>query len=196
MGGSIAALVIAALGVIGTLASGLLTQRAAACARMVELEHDQRHRRGEEDRNRRQAMLERRHACYVTLNMADRQFHSTLLLYVDSLRTGIDIERAKADVEAARDAMREQWGEAQLVLSDALLPVAAEANGVLWKIYEMVRRIERGHEESGETVEAAHDRLREATRSSLFALREAMRRDLGVSALSEGADRPARRSQQ
>ncbi|WP_157902956.1 hypothetical protein [Streptomyces jeddahensis] len=49
MGGSIAALPIAALGVVGTLASGLLTQRAAARARMVELEHDQRHRRDEED---------------------------------------------------------------------------------------------------------------------------------------------------
>lgn len=60
----------------------------------------------------------------------------------------------------------------------------------------MVRQIERGHEESGETLEAAYDRLREATMSSLFDLREAIRREPGVSALPEGADRPARRSQQ
>ncbi|MGW0712890.1 hypothetical protein ACWD4G_44385, partial [Streptomyces sp. NPDC002643] len=70
-----------------------------------------------------------------------------------------------------------------------------QANGVLWEIYEMVRRIERGQEEPGETLEAAHDRLREATRSSLFNLREAMRTDLGVSALSQDVQRPARRSQ-
>jgi hypothetical protein len=181
VGSSLAALLIAALGVAGTLASGLLTQRAGARARMAELEHDQRNRRAEEARRSRQAALEKRHACYVALNMANRQFHSTLLLHIDAARTGVDMEQTKAAMEAARDAMREQWGEAQLVMPDALLPLAAKANHILWKIYEMVRRIERGHAEPGESLESATAQLQKETKEYLFDLREAMRRDLGVS---------------
>lgn len=83
-------------------------------------------------------------------------------------------------MEAARDVMREQWAEAQLVLPDQLLPLAAKVNSILWKIYEMVRRIERGHEEPGESLETATARLQGA-KECLFELREAMRRDLGAS---------------
>ncbi|MGW4935136.1 hypothetical protein ACWEQH_19260 [Streptomyces sp. NPDC004166] len=179
MGGSTAALVIAALGVAGTLASGLLTQRAAARARMAELEQDHRHRRAEEERSRRQTLLEKRHACYVSLNMTDRQFHSTLLLHIDAIRIGLDTDRTRTAMEAARDAMREQWAEAQLVLPDALLPLAAKANGILWKIYEMIRRVEGGHGEHSESLETATAKLQEA-KECLFELREAMRRDLKV----------------
>ena len=179
MGGSLAALLIAALGVIGTLTSGLLTQHVSARARMAELEHDHRTRRAEEGRSRRQAVLEKRHACYVALNMADWQFHSTLLLHIDALRTGVDTGRTNDAMEAARDAMREQWGEAQLVVPDGLLPLATKANHILWKIYEMVRRIERGHEEPGESLESATTMLQGA-KAHVFDLRKAMRKDLGI----------------
>jgi hypothetical protein len=179
VGSPLAASLIAALGVIGTLLSGLLTQHVSARARMAEMEHDHRTRRAEEGRNRRQAVLDKRHACYVALNMADWQFHSTLLLHVDALRTGIDTARTNDAMEAARDAMREQWGEAQLVLPDDLLPLAAKANHVLWKVYETVRRIERGDEE----VESATSMLRKA-REHVFDLRKAMRKDLGVGDLA------------
>ncbi|MFE5108341.1 hypothetical protein [Streptomyces sp. NPDC056663] len=76
--------------------------------------------------------------------------------------------------------MREKWAGAQLILPDTLLHNAAETNGVLWKIYETVYRIEHGAPEDGESLESAHARLMEAKRL-LFDLREAMRRDLGVS---------------
>lgn len=180
MGGVAASLVIAALGVAGTPASGLLTQRAAARARMAELAHDLRARQAEEERAREQALLDRRRACYMALNMADRQFHSTLLIHADAVRNGVDLERARGSAEAARDAMREEWAEAQLVLPDALLPLAAEVNGVLWKVYELLHRVERGTPAPGESADAATDLLLAAKRD-LFALREAMRADLGVS---------------
>ncbi|GAA1178272.1 hypothetical protein [Pseudonocardia alaniniphila] len=179
MGGSLAALLIAALGVIGTLSSALLTQHVNARARMAELEHDHRTRRAEEDRGRRQALLDKRHACYVALNMADWQFHSTLLLHIDALRTGVDTERTNDSMEAARDAMREQWGEAQLVLPDALLPLAEKVNHILWKVYEMVRRIERGHAEVDESLERATTMLQKA-KGQVFDLRKSMREDLGI----------------
>ncbi|GAA3086724.1 hypothetical protein GCM10010464_58200 [Pseudonocardia yunnanensis] len=179
MGSPLAASIIAALGVIGTLLSGLLTQHVSARARMAELEHDHRTRRAEEGRNRQQAVFEKRHACYVALNMADWQFHSTLMLHVDALRTCVDTGRTNDAMETARDAMREQWGEAQLVLPDDLLPLATKANHILWKIYEMVRRIERGHGEPGESLESATSMLRKA-KEHVFDLRKAMRTDLGI----------------
>lgn len=73
--------------------------------------------------------------------------------------------------------MREQWGEAQLILPDALLPFAARANGTLWKAYEMLRRIEFGNEGSDDTLEMATIRLREA-KEKITELREEMRKDL------------------
>ncbi|WP_436776987.1 hypothetical protein [Yinghuangia sp. YIM S09857] len=176
----VATLAVAALGVAGTLASGLLTQRAATRARIAELEHDRRLRLAEEERARERALQDQRHACYVALNMADRQFHSTLLLHADALRTGVDAEQTKAAMEAARDVMREQWAEAQLVLPDTLLTQAAEVNGVLWKIYETIHRVERGHGEPGESPETATARLMEAKRC-LADLRTALREELGVS---------------
>ncbi|MEW2585502.1 hypothetical protein [Streptomyces virginiae] len=169
----IGAMVIAAVGVAGTLGGALLTQRGAERAKRREIELLRDH---EEMRDH----LTLRRVCYADLNRDARQFTTALNrhLHVMRERTVEDADREALD--EAKNAQRDRYSEAQMIAPDAVLRPASAVNHALSRVYGQVKRLERGTPEDGETmatVSAAQHDIWDLLRE----MRAAMRADLGVS---------------
>ncbi|MEU9148862.1 hypothetical protein [Streptomyces sp. NPDC048349] len=169
----LSAVIIAVAGVAGTLGGSLLTQRGSERTKLREIEIVRSHEEIHENRVLRRA-------CYVDLNRDARQFTTALNRHMHVLRER-DVEEAdRAALEAAKDAHRDRYSEAQMIAPDEVLVRASAVNQALNKVYGQVKRLERGEPEPGETMQTA-ERQGRAVWQELRAMRAAMRHDLGVS---------------
>ncbi|MFD9725500.1 hypothetical protein [Streptomyces sp. NPDC059072] len=168
----IGSVVIAVVGVAGTLGGAILTQRGSERVKRREIEL----LRGHEEV--REHLLLRR-TCYVELNRDARQFTTALNkhLHVMRERTVEDADRVALD--EARDAQRDRYSEAQMIAPAEVLALAREVNSALSQLYGQVKRLERGEPEAGETMESAA-RAQSRVWVHLGTMRHAMREDLGV----------------
>ncbi|TNM32162.1 hypothetical protein [Streptomyces sedi] len=174
---------VAIVGVLGTLLSALLTQRAAARATRVELAHAERERAREREERERADARELRRASYVALNQLARAHHRALGTWYEArspgARTGVEAEeRAPREAaEKARDELNAAYAEAQLAVSDEVLTAVSRLVLPLFRIQEALeKRSSPGEgEDIAELMGLASRRLYEA--------RQVMRRDLGISQL-------------
>ena len=177
MSANVLALIVAIVGVTGTLASALLTQLFSLRLKRVELDERQQQHLDEQAEERRQAeYMNRRHSC-IAVNMAARRLRQALK---NCLFDGVD---GRADeLEQARQDFTNRYGEAQMILSDAALKAASTANGCLAEAYGKVKASQR----PGDRRLGAADReklenfLDQEVGSALRQLRHAMRVELGV----------------
>ncbi|MER6217744.1 MULTISPECIES: hypothetical protein [unclassified Streptomyces] len=169
----IGAMLVAVVGVAGTLGGALLTQRGAARAKQREIELVRAHEEVREN-------LALRRGCYTALNRDSRQFTTALNRHLHVLRErGVEDADLEA-LEAAKSAHRDTYAEAQMIAPDAVLDPATAVNHALTRVYGQVRRLERGAPEEGETM-AAVSAAQQDLWDLLRVMRAAMRRDLGVS---------------
>jgi hypothetical protein len=191
MSAEVLALVIAIVGVLGTLASALLTQTLSLRAKRLEIDEQRRQRleQRNEERQRRD-FKDRRDSC-TALNMEGRRFRQALKNYLFEGE-----EKRGAELDAARQAFTNRYGEAQMILSDTVLKFAGVASGRLAEAYGKVKATQQ----SGSVQIWPSDRerlesfLNREVASSLRQLRYAMRRDLGVAdtdTVVETLERPA-----
>ncbi|WP_461711884.1 hypothetical protein [Streptomyces sp. DSM 41013] len=179
MSPSTSALVIALVGIVGTLASALLTQRSANNNKMRELERADQQRREERAYQTEQATIESRRACYVGLNIAARLYQTALTNYLVAIRSGAVTDDIRADVDEMRRDHRARHAEAQMLVPDTVLVAAGTVNGHLSNLYGILRRIDIDEPEQGETIEAAAE-VRRDTWEVISEMRIVMRRDLGI----------------
>jgi len=187
MSTEVLALVIAIVGVLGTLTSALLTQVLSLRAKRVELDEQRRVRVEQRDEERqRMEFRDRRDSC-IALNMAGRRFRQALKNY---LFEGVD--KRGAELDEARQAFTSRYGEAQMILSDTVLKVARVANGRLAEAYGKVK----GSQQPESPPMGLPDRdklerfLDREVSVALRQLRHAMRRDLGVADPDEAVGAP------
>jgi hypothetical protein len=177
MSAEVFALIVAVVGVAGTLASALLTQTLSLRAKRTELDEQRRQRFEERDETRRRTEFKDRRDSCVALNMAARRFRQALKNCVFE-----GIEEKGSELEEARQEFTSRYGEAQMILSDAILNLASAANGQLAQAYGKVK----AGRQPGATQLAASEQqelvkfLDHEVQSALRELRGAMRRDLGV----------------
>ncbi|MFE6833581.1 hypothetical protein ACFVFI_01870 [Streptomyces sp. NPDC057705] len=169
----VGAMVIAVTGVVGTLGGALLTQRGSARAKRREMELLHRH-----DAVRESEALRR--SCYVELNRDARQFTTALNRHLHVMREGAVEDVDRDALEAAKDAHRDRYSEAQMIAPDEVLARARLVNRALYQLYGQVKRLERGAPAPGETVGTAA-RAKDEVWELIAAMRVAMRQDLGVS---------------
>lgn len=179
MSSSTSALVIAVLGITGTLASALLTQYSANKTKMRELERADQQRREERAYQVEQAAIESRRACYVALNIAARLYQTALTNYFVAIRAGVVTDEIRNDVDVMRRDHRARHAEAQMMLPDAVLKTAGAVNGNLGQFYGILKEIELGAAASNEILETAEAR-RARSWDLLGEMRASMRRDLGI----------------
>lgn len=179
MSSTTSALVIAFLGITGTLASGLLTQRSANSSKMRELERADQQRREERAYQAEQAAVETRRTCYATLNTAARLYQTELTNYLHALNVGELTGELRERLEEARLEHRARHSEAQMIFPDPVLASAGAVNGHLGKLYGILKRLDLGNLEPGETLEIA-EVMREKSWDLLAAMRAVMRSDLGI----------------
>ncbi len=166
------ALLVAVVGVVGTLVSALLTQRAAEHSRIREQERVERARaRAEEAGERR--------ACCVALNAASRQYLAALTDQLHALARGEDARAVRQRLTEARDLHRDVYAEAQLLLPDAVLAAAGEVTHALGTLYGRLRRLDDGVPRPGDSLDAARGEV-DALWDQLRELRRGMRADLAA----------------
>jgi hypothetical protein len=179
MGSSTSALIIALMGITGTLVSALLTQHSANNSKLRELERADQQRQEERTYQAEQTTIEGRRACYAELNIAARLYQTALTNYLVALRLGAPSDEIRANVEETRLAHRVRHAEAQMVLPDSVLETAGAVNGNLGKFYGILKSIDLGNADSNETLETAEAR-RVRSWDLLAEMRAGMRRDLGI----------------
>ncbi|MEV7440452.1 hypothetical protein AB0O22_04745 [Streptomyces sp. NPDC091204] len=168
----IGAMVIAVAGVAGTLGGALLTQRGAERAKRREIELVRAHDELRENRALRRT-------CYASLNRDARQFTTALNQHLHTLRERTVDTADRAALDAAKDAFRDRYSEAQMVAPDPVLAPATLVHHALTAVYGQVKRLERGAPAPGESMETAAEAQQEIW-DPLRVMREAMRADLGV----------------
>jgi hypothetical protein len=170
-------LIVAIVGVLGTLASALLTQVLSLHAKRVELDgrREQRLEERTEERHRAE-YLDRRDSC-IAVNMSARHFRQALKNYLFD-----ETDEKTEELEHARQEFTSRYGEAQMILSDTVLKSASTANGCLAEAYGKAkasrmpgyRRLDAADRKQLETF------LDQEVGSALRGLRHAMRVDLGI----------------
>ncbi|MFE6762023.1 hypothetical protein [Streptomyces sp. NPDC057689] len=178
---SLTALVVAVVGVAGTLASGVMAHRGALKAKTVELDRAERQRRDEQLAAERREALAARRASYAVFNQRLRQFHSVLSKDYFALAAGEPGPGRGREREEPRRVLRDVYAEAQMVISDDVLAAAGGVVHQLHRIHALLGPHERG-EEADESLDDIRERLERAS-EGLYEVRQTMRRDLGVSAL-------------
>jgi hypothetical protein len=179
MDSSTTGLLVALVGVGGTLGSAWLTQRRGDAARREEREHVERLRLADlADRRNRDAVAARR-ATYTALNAAARHYVACLTDHTHTLRGGSDAEPSLHAVDTARTEYRQRYAEAQMIVPDTVLTQVQTVNSCLGTAYGMLARITRGNQDEGEDLAAARRRIKE-TWGALAQMRAAMRTDLKV----------------
>jgi type II secretory pathway pseudopilin PulG len=177
------ALLIAVIGVSGTLAATWLTQWSNDRTRGRELAHAEQQRRAAHDEQAHLAMLTARRTAYVALNAAARQYLTALRNRAHAWESTTGSNRGADLLEEQRASYRNCYAEAQMIVPDAVLTAARAANAELNQIYGTLRRLEQGSARDGDSLASVRSRV-ETARALLHGLRDAMRADLKVTETS------------
>ncbi|MFE9632006.1 hypothetical protein [Streptomyces sp. NPDC006463] len=179
--GVVTAPLVAVVGVVGTLLSALLTQRAADRSR-------QRERQRAEEVWERRSEAQELWSCYVALNTSGRHYLAALTDQLHALGDAAQAPHVRQRLTGARDHHREVYAEAQMRLPELVLDHASAVSHGLGAVYGMVRRLDDGVPRPGDSPAAAHEGI-EALWARLREMRREMRADLGVSRADSGRRR-------
>lgn len=178
---SISALVIAVVGVVGTLLSGLLAHRSALRAKSIDIAHTERQQRKQELAQERRESHDARRATYTALNQALRQFHAILFREHRARAEGVDASSLASlaeQREEARGTLRDVYAEAQMVVPDDVLTISGRVVHQLFRVHTLLSR----ENPSDEALRDVAERL-SRTSELLYEVRQTMRKDLGITAL-------------
>jgi hypothetical protein len=172
----LSALLVAVVGVGGTLGATLMAQRARRDEVSVQNEDAERERqRAQEER-----ALQGKREVYAALNGAARAYLMAGQDAVLALYRGEPLD--PAPLERAREAYRDQYALAQMVLPDLPLRVAAETNRCLGIGQLLVKELESGSDRD-KTFQLTLEWNNGPLGTSLHLLRQVLRDDLGVAPL-------------
>ncbi|MFH8749746.1 hypothetical protein [Streptomyces rimosus] len=126
---------IAILGIGGTLAAAVITQRGADRARARELEHTRQLQREEREYAARQAQMEQRRTCYAALSAGTRDLANVMAKVLHALEKDELTEELRSDLDRARRGNASGHGES--------LEAAREGLDKLWDPLWAMRRVMR-----------------------------------------------------
>ncbi|MFD8801538.1 hypothetical protein [Streptomyces atroolivaceus] len=175
----------AVIGSAVSLVSVLVTQRFTQQVHRREQDRIERHRHEDLARARASRLLEERQAAYVRFSAAARITRDALAACMhDMRRAGTLEETRREELKQRWDTYVAQHAETHIIASSDVLGVVGRVNGALRKIYGLVKRLDSGSQNPGDSVDALEDRIDDLW-PSLVALREAMRCDLDLQQSAE-----------
>ncbi|MFJ8697063.1 hypothetical protein [Streptomyces roseolilacinus] len=191
MGTAWAGLLVAVVGVAGTLGAALLTQnradrtkrmelQAAAEQRREERDHAEELLRAEQARQRQSESLERRRTCYITLNTTARQYLTAMTNHLHALRRGEDTDASLENLEESRLSFRDSYAEAQMIAPKTVLRVAGVAKARLNAAYGKLREYGTPPSASDGELSFLEEEFHQEVWPHLGEMKRAMRADLGV----------------
>jgi len=102
MSADITTVLVAVIGVAGTLTSPLLGQRIAARVKQQEFELQRQQRHEESEEARRRTAFEERRSCCAGLNTAARQYQQQLEAYLRMITADALSDEGRAELAEAR----------------------------------------------------------------------------------------------
>ncbi|MDX3799351.1 hypothetical protein [Streptomyces sp. AK04-3B] len=181
MSSAVVPLAIAFLGIVGTLASGLMTQRLAEKAKAKELAHSDRQHADERQYETEHATTEAVRNCYVILNTASLDYHAELNNFWHGLRFGRVTDDLRSRLDDARREHRARYSEAQMRVPDDVLATADDVHRRLNRMYGVLKRLDGKippHRED-ESLEQTRPQI-EGIWEQLGEMRHTIRRSIGV----------------
>ncbi|TCJ97289.1 hypothetical protein [Nocardia alba] len=171
---------VASITVVGTLGGGIVTQVFAIRSKRIDTKA-QRDNRAEELREltRKEATDEKR-TVYASLNTTAHSCRTAIRHHLDDKCGGHTPDLAK--LEAAREALRDSYSRAQMVVSDRALDFASEVNRSLDVGYRAAIDIDAN---DAVAVAALYGFVDDSLGFGVRVLRRAIREDLGI---EPGAD--------
>lgn len=198
MSGGWSALLVALVGVGGTLGAATLTQSRADRTKRMELEavlarsreerlHAEELRQTERAEQRAQALVDLRRSCYVSLNTASRQYMTAQINLLHALQTGTAVDPCLEQLEASRIAQRDSYAEAEMVVPDDVLVAATDAGHRLNAGYGQLKRLSASAPYDQEELSAFAAGVGDSW-SQLAVMQRQMRLDLGVDSGTRAGD--------
>lgn len=184
------ALVVAVVGVAGTLSAPVLSQRASARARNAERDEARLVRQAEWAReDQRRDFLERRE-CYVALLVALRRIRIELKTYVQAVADDCVDDDIRSRLEEARRNYRTRYSESAMILPRDVELRAKEVDARLARISRKVDAIKTqvGNQIAPGGIEDCLAALAKMT-TDTKQLRLTMRADLGLESSPDSGDR-------
>ncbi|WP_329214722.1 hypothetical protein OG257_36750 [Streptomyces sp. NBC_00683] len=180
MGRAVLTLSAAVIGSAVSLVPVLGTQRFTQQVHRREQDRVERHRHEDLARARANRLLEERQAVYVRFSAAARTARDALAACMyDIRRAGTLEDTHREELKQRWDAYVAQHAETHMIASNDVLGVVGRVNGALRKIHGLVKGLDMGPRNPGDSVDALRERIGDLW-PSLVALREAMRRDLDL----------------
>jgi hypothetical protein len=180
--GNVVALIVAVVGVLGTLTSPVITQRLSARSRRDELEAQRRDAREAREHARADAVLAEKKAAYIAFNGAIRRYRVELMNYLHAVAERTPDETDRAALGEARRAYSTVVAEMQIMAADPVLTAMEEITSRLSSAFDAVKKLELGAPKPGWSFDE--------TRAELLSLwdhwgplRQAIRSDLGIHSL-------------
>ncbi|MGW5640592.1 hypothetical protein [Streptomyces sp. NPDC003832] len=179
MGNGMTALVVAVVGVAGTLLAPILSQRLLGRMQGEQFERQQQAAHTDWLREQEKVELAERRSCYVMTNAAYRRFRIQLMDYLWHLNRGTADAEARAELTAARDAHNAAFAEAQMVASGAVLTHLDDMATALHAAYVKIVYLERGDPHADGSPDDIDRELRGLGDRS-HEMRRVMRADVGI----------------
>jgi hypothetical protein len=180
MSSDLTAVVVAVVGIAGTLGASVFAQYATTRDKRLDLTN-QRDMRAEV---RQEVARAAKQAIYVHLNTAARNYRTVGHDYLVDILRGTE-ELDFGQIEIARAEYRDGYSQAQMILPDGALKVASEVNECLGQSYRALRDVAKGSN-SARTLEDLHQWYDGSLSDAVRLLRYVLREDLGVA--EPGAD--------
>jgi hypothetical protein len=178
MNNSNSAIVIAALGLLGTLAAAIISQLLSARARQADFEMQRSQQQGDYAHERHVAELATKKSCYIAMMTSSRSYRVELMNYLDMVKQQTVRPAARDDLENVRRACLASLGEAQIEASLKVLSTIDPVNSELAKAYHAINFLEAGRPEPNGSFEEIHESLTELW-DQWGHMSTAMRHDLG-----------------
>jgi hypothetical protein len=150
----ITGLIIAVVGVTGTLTAPVVTQRFAIRARKQELDAAQQQRVQDRDVERRRTDFADRRAAYIELNAAMRAFRRAIR---DDLIESS--QQCRDELEQARRTFDRRTAEVQLIGTDVVLEAFYPFSDMLFRLYDGVVRADTHEAEDPERAKREREAL-------------------------------------
>jgi hypothetical protein len=173
------ALIAAVVGVTGTLLAPLLAQRSGAKAQEAEFVRQQRAAQAQWERERQQADLAVRRACYSETNAAYRRYRTQQMNYLWHVHRYGVTDAVRQELEEARHAHHAAFAQAQMIASPAVLAQLDDVAKALSEGYRRTKCLEEGNPDPGDTFEVIEAYLQWIW-ERWEEMRAVMRADLGL----------------
>jgi hypothetical protein len=172
-------IVVAVVGVVGTLTGSGLSQWSAARSRRSDAEATRRDRSDERAAASLAAARAEKLSLYSDYNASARAYRvacQDMLFDVERRDTPVDGAR----LERIRDEYLSLYAQAQMIMSDGALEVASEINRLLAESYRMVRELSTP---AAHVATFLHDWFQGPASNGVWLLRLALREDLQTAAM-------------